>query len=80
MALAGAGRIEDRFARREPAGSYMLQPKRKSFPYFVLQLEHERYSSAALARERSSVLRRISQIVTVNPAHIVFTIQFAPKT
>ena len=81
MALAGASRIEDRFSRREPAGSYMLQPKRKKLSYFVLQLEHERQFQRRFGERALSVLRRISQIVTQeSPAHIVFTIQFAPKT
>lgn len=81
MTLAGAGRLEDRFSRREPAGSYMLQPKRKKLSYFVLQLEHERQFQKRFGERAVSVLKRISQIVTQeSPAHIVFTIQFAPKT
>lgn len=81
MALAGAGKIEDRFARREPAGSYMLQPKRKKLSYFVLELEHERNFQQRFGERASSVLKRISQIVSQeSPAHIVFTIQFAPKS
>lgn len=77
MTLAGGRTPEERYHGDEPPPNYILRPDRAHTSFFVLKLEHREAFRERFGERASTVLRRISQIVTAEkPAHVSFTIQF----
>ena len=77
MTLAGGKRIEGRFLRKEPPGSYIISTNRSEMAFFVICLEPMSKFQTRFGERATDILRQIVQIVTREmPAHVVFTIQF----
>lgn len=77
MTLSGGRTIEERYLRGEPPAHFIVNPDRSAGTFFVLTLEDRAAFRARFGERASSVLRRITQIVTrEKPAHVSFTVQF----
>ncbi len=78
--LAGGASIDERFQRREPAGSFLVVESRAATTFFALTLQAPSKFRRTFGERASVVLRRIAQIVTnEKPSHITFTILFDPE-
>ena len=77
MTLAGGRNPTERYEGAEPPGHYLLRHDRAPTMFFVLMLEDRESYARRFGERGSSILRRISQIVTSEvPAHVTVTIQF----
>lgn len=77
MTLAGGRTPEERYLRGEPPGHYLVDPNRAAASFFQLVLEDREAFRKRFGERATSVLRRISQIVTnEKPAHVAFTLRF----
>lgn len=77
MTLAGGRNISERYLRGEPPGHFLVRPNRAKTTFFVLKLEDRDAFRRRFGERATTVLRRISQIVTSEkPGHVTFTIEF----
>ena len=75
--LAGCPTLPDRYLEAEPPGHFLYPRHRPVTRYFVMLLESRSRFEQRFGERATSVLRRISRIVsTEKPAHVQFTIRF----
>lgn len=78
--LSGGNDIAGRYKLGEPGACFLVEPNRARTTFFALVLEPMPRFRARFGERAVEVLNRIAQIVTnEKPAHVTFTILFAPK-
>lgn len=79
--LSGGRDISQRYKLGEPAAHFLVEPDRRRTTFFALLLEPMPAFKQRFGERAVEVLARIAQIVTnEKPAHVTFTILFAPST
>lgn len=81
LRLAGGKSPAERYRNNEPAGSYIVNPKRAATTFFVVKLEDRASFQERFGERAETEIRRIVQIVSnERPAHVTFTIEFEEGT